>query len=550
MAVPGEIWTSLAAIVAACLAFRIATKIFIKSPLSNVPGPNSPSFFSGNIGQLFTIAGWAFHQHVADNFEAVVKIHGLMGTEQLLVSDPKALHHILVKDDHVWEETDWFIHSNKLMFGEGLLSTLGEQHRKQRKMLNPVFSSRHLAEMIPIFYEIGYKLRDSLSSRLLEGPQEIDMLHWVSRTALELVGQSALGYSFDELGPKSTPNEYSEAVKEFAPLMFKLQIPRMLLPYIVKLGPPRFRRFLVKLIPSANVQKARELSDIMYNTSVKIYEPKKQALERGDEAIVEQVGRGKDAMSILLKANMAASEKDRLPENELIGQMTVLTFAAMDTTSGALSRILYLLAQHTKVQEQLRQEIKDARAQAGGADLDYNGLDGLPYLDAVVRETLRLYPPIPVVSRVTRQDIVLPLSNPITGKDGKKMGEILVPSGTMAVASLLRANREPSIWGSDSYEWKPERFLAPLPPSVAGARYPAVYANIMTFIGGRRSCIGFKFSELEMKVVISLLVESFKFSRGQDDVKWTMGPIVQPFISSALGDKAQMPLVVTAVDAN
>ena len=62
----------------------------------------------------------------------------------------------------------------------------------------------------------------------------------------------------------------------------------------------------------------------------------------------------------------------------------------MDTTSGALSRILYLLAQHTEVQEKLRQEIKDARAQAGGADLDYNGLDGLPYLDAVIRETLRL----------------------------------------------------------------------------------------------------------------------------------------------------------------
>ena len=83
--------------------------------------------------------------------------------------------------------------------------------------------------------------------------------------------------------------------------MFKLQIPRMLLPYFVNLGPPRFRRFLVKLIPSAHVQKARELSDIMYNTSVKIYEPKKHALERGDEAIVEQVGRGKDAMSILRK---------------------------------------------------------------------------------------------------------------------------------------------------------------------------------------------------------------------------------------------------------
>lgn len=60
----------------------------------------------------------------------------------------------------------------------------------------------------------------------------------------------------------------------------------------------------------------------------------------------------------------------------------------MDTTSGALSRLLYMLAQHQDVQEKLRAEIKEARAHGG--DLDYNGLDSLPYLDAVIRETLRL----------------------------------------------------------------------------------------------------------------------------------------------------------------
>ena len=64
-----------------------------------------------------------------------------------------------------------------------------------------------------------------------------------------------------------------------------------------------------------------------------------------------------------------------------------LTFAAMDTTSGALARVLHLLSTHLNVQSKLRQEIVDARSRG---NLEYNELVGLPYLDAVCRETLRL----------------------------------------------------------------------------------------------------------------------------------------------------------------
>ena len=87
---------------------------------------------------------------------------------------------------------------------------------------------------------------------------------------------------------------------------------------------------------------------------------------------------------------MASEESQRLSEEELLGQMGVLTFAAMDTTSNALSRILHLLAGRPDVQRRLRAEL--AEAQGGGrADIPYDGLVKLPYLDAVCRETLRLY---------------------------------------------------------------------------------------------------------------------------------------------------------------
>jgi len=72
-----------------------------------------------------------------------------------------------------------------------------------------------------------------------------------------------------------------------------------LLTTLVKLGPPRFRRFVVDLLPFENVRKLRDIVDIIHDTSVEILEAKRRALMEGDEAVAKQIGRGKDIMSIL-----------------------------------------------------------------------------------------------------------------------------------------------------------------------------------------------------------------------------------------------------------
>lgn len=107
---------------------------------------------------------------------------------------------------------------------------------------------------------------------------------------------------------------------------------------------------------------------------------------------------------------MEVAEEDRLPESEIIAQMSyvlirsklfplhvaqlvkshsTLIFAAMDTTSSAMARIIHMLAENQEAQEKLREELVRAR-QAAGGDLDYDSLLELPYLDGVCRETLRL----------------------------------------------------------------------------------------------------------------------------------------------------------------
>jgi len=159
----------------------------------------------------------------------------------------------------------------------------------------------------------------------------------------------------------------------------------------VKLAPPGFWRFVIRLGPNKSIRRAQELIDIMDRTSIKIFKAKNVDVQPDDEVV------DKDLMSILLRANMEATEGDRLQDAELIGQMTSLIFASTTTTATTVAHALYNLAEHPNVQEKLRQELIEARESHG--NLDYSDRSSLRYLDAVLRETLRLNPPIPFVNR-------------------------------------------------------------------------------------------------------------------------------------------------------
>ena len=77
-----------------------------------------------------------------------------------------------------------------------------------------------------------------------------------------------------------------------------------------------------------------------------------------------------------------------------------------------------------------------------------------------------------------REDVTLPFSKPVHGQDGSELTEVLIPKGTMIFLSLLSANRNPDIWGADSFEWKPERWTNGLPDSVSEAKIPGVYSHL------------------------------------------------------------------------
>ncbi|KAI0628892.1 cytochrome P450 [Trametes polyzona] len=522
------------------LIWKYCKQAIMRSPLDNIPGPPSDSLLYGNLRQILQRYAWPLYDHFTETYPGVVKLTGPLGHRMLYVFDPAALHNIVVKDQYVFEESQFFVKFNLLNFGPGLVATLGDHHRKQRKLLNPVFSIAHMRQMLPTFHRVTHKLREGIARRVAggDGPVEVDIIDWMGRVALELIGQSGLGYSFDPLVADSA-DEFCNAVKSFQPLLMQMNFIRRLYPYVPNIGSPWMRRKIVEMIPNKTVQRLKTVIDTLHERAVAICEEKKRILIQGDEAFKNQVGEGKDIMSILLRANMMASAEDKLPDEEIVGQVATFIFAAMDTTSNSLSMTFSLLAEHPYIQEKLRAEILEA-TNGSTEDLDYDTLVGLPYLDAVCRETLRLHPPVTSAFRETRKDAVLPLSQPIIGVDGSKINEIFVPEDTTVIIGIYSSNRNKAIWGEDALEWKPKRWLNGLPDTVSEAKIPGIYSNLMTFLGGGRACIGFKFSQLEMKVVIAHLLTTFKFATTDKPVKWNLAGIRFPTVGDST--KPSLPL--------
>ncbi|RPD66247.1 cytochrome P450 [Lentinus tigrinus ALCF2SS1-7] len=521
-------------------------RVFARSPLDNIRGPPAVSWFKGHMIQLFNLNAHQFRKGLEVEYPGVVRLSGMFGKPNLLISDPLALHTVLIKEFHIFEEPPTHLAPNRLMFGPGLISIDGEWHKKQRKILNPAFSLAALRQTVPIMYGVSYKLRDALSSRATyDAWSEIDMLNWISRGTLELVAQAALGGTLDPL-EDDYPGEYGRAMKLLFPSLAALALPRRIVSTLVKIGSPEFRRRIVDMIPYAPLQQIKHVVDVMDANAQKIVDEKLDAIKCKDDVVLAQIGGGKDILSTFLRGNMDASGNVTLSKEELVAQVSTLIFAGTDTTTAATTRTIHLLAQYPDVQDKLREEIVAAHREKGTNELLYDDLFDLPYLEAVCRESLRLYPPASIIAKSCRQDTILPLRNPIAGVDGQEIQQISVPKGTYIMVGVQAMNRSKELWGEDADQFKPERWLSDLPDSVIQARIPGVYSNMMTFLGGGRACIGFKFAQLDMKVFLSILLENFVFEPSDTPIRWNYASVRYPTAGSS--DKPQLPVKVKRIN--
>ncbi|KAF8212641.1 cytochrome P450 [Mycena galopus ATCC 62051] len=492
----------------------------IFSPLRNLPGPPRKSLITGNLTQFHDPDNWEFQHELEENYGQVVNVHGLFGDRGLFVFDPAALHSILVQNQDNYEEQPKFLSMNVLLFGRGILSTVLDEHRKYRKIMIPAFSTVNLRGMISLFYEVAQKTRDGLiAPNVVQGPKTLDMNPILCRASLELIGRTGIDYSFDSMVPgEEQGDKYGLALRSLYPKAFVMQFAIPFLPFVVKLFPASFRRSMIDWVPWKPLQELRDIVDFADSTATRLVMDRKAAIESGK---LDTNDGGKDIMTLLVKSNASAQPGMHLTDEELVACTSMILFAATDTTASSMNRMFHVLAMYPDVQEKLRAEIL-----ATPEHLDHDALVALPYLDAVVREVVRLYPAVsPVMYREAMDDAVLPLSVPITGVDGKPMHSLSVTKGTTVYIAITAANHNKRIWGEDALEFRPERWTNGKADSVT-TKMCGIYGNTMSFNGGGRSCIGFKFAQLEMKIVACVLLKAFKFSSPDPRIHWRKAGII------------------------
>ncbi|KAG8727621.1 cytochrome P450-dit2, partial [Ceratobasidium sp. 423] len=473
--------------------------------------------------------------------------------DQLWIADPRAMHEILVKGHDDFRVPDSFVTWMKLVWGPTSMTATGHRHRLHRKILNPVFATKYIREYLmqtPVMNSVAHQLEDIVKSKVQVGDRTtgvVDIYKWMNYIAFEIIGRAGMGCSFGVMEDKVP--EYLGASRDMFPYILEMWYMRPLLPVLTRLGPAGFRRAVVERIPNSSVQGLKRVVDIMDATAADIIRRRSEGLERLNSG--PAVAADEDLMTTLLRHNQEVAPEEQLTHEEILAAVNGLVFGGHDTTSSALARTLHLLAERQDTQAKLRAEVREAHEQHG-RDLDYEQLNSLTYLDAICREVLRLYPPEAFVERVATKDWVLPLQYPVKSKDGKGTIEnVNVKKGTHIYVSLVAANRDKQTWGEDAEVFRPERWLDPLPATVGESKIPGVFSSTMTFLGGPRACPGMRFSQLEMKIILSTLVSSFRFDFSEEGITWRNDVIVKPYTrgrDGTIGAVPSMPMRVTLVE--
>ncbi|QRV78708.1 cytochrome P450 family protein [Ceratobasidium sp. AG-Ba] len=468
-------------------------RILKSSPYRNISGPASSSFMYGHIQDMLGPDGALFQDHLQSTYGSLSKIKGSFGEDRLYISDPRAMQEILVKE-----------------------------HDKMSR-----------------FHVLAQEVKDCLVKEIGDsGSKDINVMHWCNAVALELIGQAGLGHKFGVFqGVKSA---YSVAIKDFLPALSQTAPYRPIFSLVYKLPSAVLRRKLAEYAPIPSIQRMNRVVKVQDEQARAILSQKKSDFETN-----LNTGESDNILSIILKANSQSSGFDSLPEDQILGQINTFIFAGHETTSGAIARTLHLLSLNPDIQARLRAELR-----CSSPDADYEEIHALPFMDAICREVLRLHPPAPNIERQTLSDWTIPLRYPVKGKDGSERNEIKVKKGTHIYLGIRGANRCKETWGEDADIFRPDRWLEELPRSVVDARTPGVYSSSMTFSAGPRACIGFKFSLLELKIVLSTLIRSFEFTPSEKQVEWKLTGTMAPFAvdSKETAMVSQLPLRVTVLN--
>eukprot|EP01025_Chloroclados_australasicus_P008716 TRINITY_DN13183_c1_g2_i4.p1 TRINITY_DN13183_c1_g2~~TRINITY_DN13183_c1_g2_i4.p1 ORF type:complete len:555 (+),score=60.81 TRINITY_DN13183_c1_g2_i4:163-1827(+) len=502
--------------------FRLLDRI----KLSHIPGP-APTWL---VGSLFNFNKKGFLTTLVQTYGPVTKLF-FGGRPTVLIGSPEIAKGVLEAFEDREQLREMVTNPQQLVaFERAMLPfATGSLAQRLRNSWIQVLHTKTLQGYESLMFKSAQDLVDVVNVKMEQG-EILDIHNLANRMSLNIVGTTAFGLNFDllkeqqidedrlkrnggEQAPESedtldqqkVQNMVEAAVAYFSFGMDDVEVKQqrqnkktwtLSTPwFLLNLLIPEFNglwQFCNSIFPSQRQQKMQNFLDVGRNVAKELVQRARKHLENQQTQVTQQgeIISGSFLESLIASQNIDQTRNANLQDFELAAQAWAFILAGSETTANAISLAVYCLATNPDSEQKLLSEIDSVNPNTDN-EYDFHQIQQLRYLECVIKETLRLYPPTPLINR--RVD------------ENRMIDKYLIPRGTTLVVSLYAMHRNPKYWERPD-DFYPERFLE-------NEEFPAY----MPFGGGSRMCLGSQFAMQEAKIALFALYKrfSFKLTAGQ-----------------------------------
>jgi cytochrome P450 len=371
--------------------------------------------------------------------------------EAIVTTDPAVIQHVLKTNSENYQKSDIQVKRMGHFLGKGLLTTHGEAWRTQRRLIQKGFDRKQLEVLSSI-------MQDSLAESLQEFDSEarlgpVDIYPHLMKMTFAMVARSLFGAKLKAEDIELVSHTIG-TVQEF---IVRQTIQPYLNPWFAVSGDLRRHEEM----------RARADGILMAYIKRRRQEPP-----------------GHDLLQILMDARY--SDGEGMPDELVLSESMQLLVAGHETSSNALSWLLYLLSSRPDCLERVRQEFDSV---LGDAPLSFGDVPRFEFTSQVIYETLRLYPPFWMVDRMAVAD--------------DRVGDLEIPQGSTVIVFVYGAHHASRYWPSPE-SFDPERF------SKENDKLQAPF-TFLPFGAGPRGCIGGNYAMLQILMILSVLLRKYDF---------------------------------------
>uniref|UniRef100_A0A182Q8G5 Cytochrome P450 n=1 Tax=Anopheles farauti TaxID=69004 RepID=A0A182Q8G5_9DIPT len=453
----------------------------------------------------------AFNDFVRSNYERFpgARMFGMfeMTTPMFVVRDAELVKNITVKDFDYFINHRPFIRADSknpdssVLFTKALFALNGQRWRSVRTTLSPTFTGSKMRQMFALIVECSENMIRALSR---PGPreEEYEMKDLFIRFTNDVIASCAFGVqlnSFDD--QENVFFRYGKDLTNFG----RLNV------FVKMIGYQLFPALMARLEVDIFDRKHTQFFTDLFRQSVQ--EREQHGIVRPDMVhLLMQAGKGKlrnqplqeppeeESFATAKGAPEQSFDSEdvvKLTEKEMVAQCLIFFLAGYDTIATVMSFMAYEISLSPDIQQRLYDEVREVADTLEGKSLTYDALQGMRYLDMVVSETLRKWPPNPATDRMCNKDYT------VVGEDGQP--DIVIPQGAMVSIPAAGLHHDPRYY-PDPDRFDPERFNETNRQSIPLGAY-------IPFGLGPRNCIASRFALMETKAIVYHLILNFEFHR-------------------------------------